>query len=57
MSVIAMKHFDVLDYVDQCVALGMDERLAKFQARQMQQLLEIVINNVRVMLKEKEIAR
>lgn len=47
------KRFDVLDYVDTCKALGVNEDLAKFQARQMQELLDIMIHNIAVIKNQK----
>lgn len=56
MTAITMKHFDILDYVDQSKAFGMDERLAKYQARQIEQVIEIATNNARSEIENRELA-
>ncbi len=52
----AARHFDALDYVDQARALGVDERVAKYQARQMEQVIDIAVNTARLDLENKELA-
>ena len=42
MSVHTVKHFDVLDFVNKSKELGVDEKVATFQARQIEQIVEIV---------------
>lgn len=42
MTAIALKHFDVLDYVEKSKAMGVDEKVAKYQARQFEQVFEAV---------------
>lgn len=37
MTTVVIKHFDTLDYVEKSTALGVDERIAKYQARQIEQ--------------------
>jgi len=56
MSTLAVKHFDVLDYVDQSRALGADEKLAKYQARQIEQAIEIAVTTARTEIENKELA-
>ena len=56
MTAIALKHFDILDYVDQSRALGVDERVAKYQARQMENILEIATNNAKLEVENRELA-
>lgn len=55
MATIA-KHFDVLDYVEQAKALGVDERVAKHQARQMEHVIDIAVNAARTDVENKELA-
>ena len=47
MTTHAIKHFDTLGYVDRSKALGLDENLAKYQARQMEELLGMATDNAR----------
>ena len=56
MTAIAARHFDVLDYVDRSRALGADENLAKYQARQIEQAIEIAVSTARTEIENKELA-
>lgn len=64
MAAIAMRHFDVLDYVDQSRALGVDEKVAKYQARQIEsaigqaidQAVEIAVQASKAEIENKELA-
>jgi len=56
MATHAIRHFDVLSYVDRSKALGLDEGLAKYQARQMEELLEMATDNARSAIEAKELA-
>lgn len=64
MTVIAMKRFDLLDYVDQSRALGVDEKVAKYQARQIEQAIgqavdqavETAVQTMKIDLDNKELA-
>ncbi len=64
MTAIAMRHFDVLDYVDQSRALGVDEKVAKYQARQIEsaigqavdQAVETAVQTMKIDLENKELA-
>jgi len=42
MAAITTKHFDILDFIKKSKALGVDERVAELQARQIEQLVETV---------------
>jgi hypothetical protein len=56
MTTVVAKHFDVLDYVDQSKALGVDEKVAKYQARQIEQAIDIAVNTARTDIENKELA-
>ena len=56
MTAIAIKHFDALDYVEHSKSLGVDEKVAKYQARQMEQAIEIATNNARSEIENRESA-
>lgn len=56
MTAHAIRHFDALSYVDQSKSLGVNENVAKYQARQMEQLLEMATENARVAIEAKELA-
>lgn len=45
MGAAVLRHFDALDYVDHSRALGVDEKVAKYQARQIEQVIEIATDN------------
>ena len=44
MSVIAMKHFDALAFVQKSKELGASEPLAEYQARQIEQAIDIAVS-------------
>jgi hypothetical protein len=52
MTSAVARHFDVLDYADKFRALGADENLAKYQGRQIEQAIKIVINFSRKEIKK-----
>ena len=56
MTAHVIRHFDALDYVDRSRALGVDENVAKYQARQMEQLLDMATENARTAIEAKELA-
>ncbi|MBP9726791.1 MAG: hypothetical protein KBD83_04940 [Gammaproteobacteria bacterium] len=56
MTTVVAKHFDVLDYVDKSKALGVDEKVAKYQARQIEQAIDIAVNTARTDIENKELA-
>ena len=56
MTAHAIQHFDALGYVDRSKSLGLDENLAKYQARQMEEILKIAANNNRAETEAKELA-
>lgn len=43
MAALALRHFDVLDYVEKSTAMGVGENIAKHQARQFEQIFDAVI--------------
>ncbi|MCC2624560.1 MAG: hypothetical protein K0R14_433 [Burkholderiales bacterium] len=45
-------HFDTLDYVEKAEKLGVSKELAKFQAREMESLYNITIDEVKKEIKE-----
>ncbi len=51
-----MRHFDLLDFVDKSKELGVDEKVAKYQARQIEQAIEIAVDTVRFEIENKELA-
>ena len=56
MAAIAMRHFDSLDYVDQSKALGADEKLAKYQARQIEQAIDIAVSTAKAEIDGRDLA-
>jgi tellurite resistance protein len=46
MTSFSIKHFDALAYVKQAKLLGTDENLAEFQARQIEQAIEVAISSI-----------
>lgn len=44
MVTLAKRHFDVLDYVETSKKLGVDEAVAKYQARQIEEAIDIAID-------------
>lgn len=56
MTAVAMRRFDLVDYIDKSRALGVSEDVAKFQARRMEELLEIAVNNTLAETEARELA-
>lgn len=56
MVALALKHFDALGYVEKSKALGVDENVAKYQARQFEQVLEIAVTTSQAQIDEKGLA-
>ena len=56
MTTTALRHFDTLDYVEKSKALGVDENLAKYQARQIEQAIDIAVDRARTDIENKELA-
>lgn len=56
MAAFAIRHFDMLDYVDQSKALGADEKLAKYQARQIEQAIDIAVSTAKAEIDGRELA-
>jgi len=46
MTALNAKHFDALAYVKQAKLLGTDENLAEFQARQIEQAIEVATSTI-----------
>ncbi|RTL11801.1 MAG: hypothetical protein EKK54_06290 [Neisseriaceae bacterium] len=46
MNTITVKHFDALEYVKKSRELGVDEKVAEFQARQIEQAIEVAIAQI-----------
>ena len=53
---ISVKHFDALDFVDKSKALGVNEHVAKYQARQFESVIDIAINTIRIDIESRELA-
>lgn len=56
MATAVIKHFDTLDYVEKSKELGVDENVAKYQARQIEQAIDIAVNTARTEIENKELA-
>lgn len=56
MTAAVIKHFDTLDFVEKSKALGMNENLAKYQARQIEQAIDIAVNTARTEIENKDLA-
>lgn len=56
MAAAAIKHFDALDYVEHLKNLGVDEKVAKYQARQMEQVIDIAVSTAKSDVENKELA-
>jgi hypothetical protein len=56
MAALSMRHFDTLDFVKQSKKLGVDEPIAEYQARQIEEAIDIAVDNARVEIESKELA-
>lgn len=56
MAVMTANHFDALDYVKKSKELGVPEQVAEYQARQIEQSIEIAINTIRTEIENKDLA-
>lgn len=56
MMTFTAKRFDALDFVDKSKELGVDEKVAKYQARQIEQAIEIAVNSIKADMETKELA-
>lgn len=56
MVTAILKHFDTLNYVEKSKELGVDENIAKYQARQIEQAIDIAVNTARTEIENKELA-
>jgi len=43
---ITIKHFDILEFVNKAKAAGVDPEFAEYQARQMEQVIEVAIATI-----------
>jgi hypothetical protein len=55
MSVLAMKHFDLLNFVKKSKELGVPEPLAEYQGRQLEEAIEIAIASNKREINEQEL--
>lgn len=46
MATLTTRHFDTLEYVKQAKKLGTTEELAEFQAKQIEQAIEVAISQI-----------
>ena len=56
MATIIANHFDALGYVKKSKELGVPEQVAEYQARQIEQSIEIAVNTIRHEIENKELA-
>ena len=56
MTAFVMKHFDSLEFVKKSKELGANEELAEYQARQIEQAIDIAISTARVEIDTRELA-
>jgi len=56
MTTTTINHFDVLDYVKKSREFGVPEQLAEYQARQIEQSIDIAINTARAEIENKDLA-
>ncbi len=55
MTAIAINHFDVFGYVKKSRELGVSEQVAEYQARQIEQSIEIAVKTARTEIENKEL--
>ena len=56
MATLTIKHFDVHDFVKKSKELGVDEKVAEYQARQIEQAIDIAVTVVKEELRAEELA-
>lgn len=56
MSTFTAKHFDVLEFVKRSKQLGVPEPVAEYQARQIEQAVDIAITTVKEDIQAKDLA-
>ena len=56
MAAMALRHFDVLGYVEKSRALGVDEKVATYQARQIEEAIDIAVITAKTEIENKELA-
>lgn len=56
MAALTLRHFDVLSYVEKARSLGVDERVASHQAREIEQAIEIATTIAKADIENKALA-
>ena len=56
MSTLVMKHFDLLDFVNKSMELGVSKPLAEYQARKLEEVIEIAAVSHQETLESKNLA-
>jgi hypothetical protein len=56
MATMTANHFDALDYVKKSKELGVPEQVAEYQARQIEQSIDIAVGTIRLELERKDLA-
>lgn len=56
MTTTTVSHFDALGYVKKSRELGVPEPVAEYQARQIEQSIEIAVNTARAGMENRELA-
>ena len=56
MTTLVSKHFDSLDFVKKSKELGASEQLAEYQARQIEQAIDIAVNQAKEDIDAKDLA-
>ncbi len=56
MTTLSVKHFDALSYVKKAKELGTSEELAEFQARQIEEAIEVAITAIKEEISLKDLA-
>lgn len=56
MMAATIKHFDVLDFVKKSKELGVSEQVAEYQARQIEQAIDIAVSTAKEEIHVKDLA-
>lgn len=56
MAGTTIKHFDILDFVKKSKEYGASEQMAEFQARQIEQAIEIAVTQAKEDIEKRELA-
>ena len=56
MTTLSVKHFDALSYVKKAKELGTSEELAEFQARQIEEAIEVAITAIKEEISLKDLS-